>query len=451
MILYPPRALGRGFAWAAIALALAGCATTTRPLMPTPELYAGPQAKPLFTDRSVERRSPALDLLFITDRAPATDSNDGLPYTAQRSHSIAFGSTEVEFGDGVTWDELVKESTTANATRAVQLQLGPTRELGRFPLIPYELRIVGGGISRAPTVLEVHEKARRELQAVIVQRLALAHRKEVVLFVHGYHNSFRDAALTMGELCHFLGREFVCGIFTWPAGGTRGLLFGYNVDRESGEYAVEDLVKTIRIIADTPGVEKLHILAHSRGADVVATAVSELAVESYVLGQGVGYRFKLGNIVLLAPDIDADVALSKIFKVFSDPELPFAGQVRPGAILERTPGFNVTVYVSNDDKALAASSWLFGSIVRLGRVDSAILSEHDIERLRALNAIDVIQVRGTTDFFGHGYFISNPEVSSDIIAMLRYGLRPNEPGRPLEEIVRPFWRVRPVDETGAMQ
>jgi len=28
-----------------------------------------------------------------------------------------------------------------------------------------------------------------------------------------------------------------------------------------------------------------------------------------------------------------------------------------------------------------------------------------------------------------------------MIAMLRYGLRPGEPGRPLEQIEGPFWRV----------
>jgi esterase/lipase superfamily enzyme len=55
-----------------------------------------------------------------------------------------------------------------------------------------------------------------------------------VLFVHGYANTFQDASFTMGELCHFLGREFVCAIFTWPAGGKRGLFFGYNVDSRVG-------------------------------------------------------------------------------------------------------------------------------------------------------------------------------------------------------------------------
>ena len=28
-----------------------------------------------------------------------------------------------------------------------------------------------------------------------------------------------------------------------------------------------------------------------------------------------------------------------------------------------------------------------------------------------------------------------------MIAMLRYGLRPNDPGRPLEQIAGPFWMV----------
>jgi esterase/lipase superfamily enzyme len=115
--------------------------------------------------------------------------------------------------------------------------------------------------------------------------------------------------------------------------------------------------------------------------------------------------------------------------------------------VQDSPEFKVTIYVSPDDKALATSGWLFGSIARLGRVDAAMLTPHQIEKLRTWGAADVIQVRGRTDFFGHSYFVSNPEVSADIIAMLRYGLKPNEPGRPLEEIVKPFWRV-PREEAG---
>jgi esterase/lipase superfamily enzyme len=273
-------------------------------------------------------------------------------------------------------------------------------------------------------------------------------RKEVVLYVHGYHNTFVDAAVTMGELCHFLGREFVCGIFTWPAGGRRGILFGYNVDYESSVYATEHLRKAIRTIAQTPGVERIHLIAHSRGTDVLVTALSDLNYEAYMQQSSLARRYKVGNIVLMAPDIDLDVFSAKLFKALSDPDMPYGPAPNPRMVIERTPGFHITIYVSPDDKALAASSWLFGSLARLGRFDKATLTPAQIEQLRKTGVFDVIQVRGTGDFFGHSYFTSNPRASADLIAMLRYGLRPNEPGRPLEEIERPFWRL-PTAAEGA--
>jgi esterase/lipase superfamily enzyme len=427
-----------GIAIGAIAFVLTGCATN-HALMPTPALYTGANAKLLFTDSSIGSQAPALDLLFITDRAPAEQPDD-LPYTADRSRSMAFGSAMVQFGENVTWDELIKESTAAQRANPLHLKLRPTTEVGRFPAIPYEVAVAPDGIRRMPAVVEAYEKAKQQLQAEIARRLAIAHRKEVVLFVHGYNTSFESAALTMGELCHFLGREFVCGIFTWPAGGHRGILFGYDVDRESAEYAVEDLVKVIRIVGRTPGVERVHLIAHSRGADIPATALAQLSAEAYMLRSSPDREFHIANVVLVAPDLDGDVAITKIFKVFSDPDLPFGEKAEPGALLPPAPGLRVTLYVSPDDKAIATASWLFGSIARLGRIDAAMLTP-EITAIGMLRAVDIIQVRGTTDFFGHSYFISNPRVSADIVAMLRYDLQPNEPGRPLEQIAGPFWRV----------
>ena len=424
---------------AVLALVLTGCATN-RAMMPTPVLYTGANAKPLFTELSIESRQPRLDLLFITDRAPAEQPDD-LPYTAERSRSMAFGSAMIQFGENVTWEELIKESTATQRVNPLPLKLGPTTELGRFPAIPYEVVVAPDGIRRVPAVIEAYEKAKQQLQAEIARRLAIAHRKEVVLFVHGYNTSFERAALTMGELCHFLGRDFVCGIFTWPAGGHRGILFGYDVDRESAEYAVEDLVKVIRIVGRTPGVERVHLIAHSRGTDTVATALAQLSAEAYMLRSAPDREFHIANVVLVAPDLDGDVAITKIFKVFSDPDLPFGEKAEPDALVPPAPGLRVSLYVSPDDKAIATASWLFGSIARLGRIDAEMFTPAQITAIGMLRAVDIIQVRGTTDFFGHGYFVSNPRVSADIVAMLRYDLQPNEPGRPLEQIAGPFWRV----------
>ena len=390
-------------------------------------------------------RSPrprASDAVPINIRAAAAAlAAAALPYTSDRSRSMAFGSVSVEIGQSVAWPTLVEMSTASQRDRPLDLRLGATTELGRFPPIPYEVDVTPGGIMRSAAVMDVHERAAAGLQAEVARRIAAAPRKEVVLFVHGYANTFQDAAFSMADLCHFLGREFVCGIFSWPAGGSRGLMAGYNVDRESGEFAVQHLKQTIRLIAESAGVERIHLMAHSRGTDVLASALREINIEAYAAGSSIGERFKIKNIVLLAPDIDADVAAAKIFGVVSDPDLAHGAAPNPRGVF-RSPGVHITSYVSRSDKALTLSQYLFGSLVRFGRLDMTLLTKEQAARaVRLAYLVDFIQVEGTPGFLGHSYFTSDPAVSSDLIAMIRYGLAPGAPGRPLEEIQRPFWRI----------
>ena len=424
---------------AAIAL-FTGCATNY-PLMPTPTVYVGQQAKPLFADIPADSQKASVDLLYITNRAPGTEAAKTLPYSAERSHSMAFGTVTIEFGEGVPWNTLVAQSTVSERSVPLDLRLGPTTELGRFPAISYGVEATPAGLVRTPAAIGAHEKAAAALQAEVARRLAAAPRKEVVLFVHGYANTFQDASFTMGELCHFLGREFVCAIFTWPAGGSRGLFFGYNVDRESGEFAVFHLKQAIRIIADTPGVERMHLLAHSRGTDVLVTALRELEIEAYISGRLLDSRFKVRNIVLMSPDLDLDVAIAKLFSIESDPDLPYRNAPNPRFVFPH-PTLRLTVYMSEGDKALSLAEFLMGSLRRMGRVKESMLDKEDLDKSRAIAGwATFIEVTETTGFIGHSYFVSDPAVSSDLVALIRYGLEPGDPGRPLEEISRPFWKI----------
>ena len=441
----PSILLGMMQALAAILAAIVlstGCAHTY-PLMPTPTVYVGQQAKPLFADIPADSQKTSVDLLYITNRAPGTGATKTLPYSAERSHSMAFGTVTIEFGEGVPWNTLVAQSTLSKRSVPLDLKLGPTTELGRFPPITYGLEVTSAGLVRTPAAVDAHEKAAAALQAEVARRLAAAPRKEVVLYVHGYANTFQDASFTMGELCHFLGREFVCAIFTWPAGGSRGLFFGYNVDRESGEFAVFHLKQAIRIIADTPGVERVHLLAHSRGTDVLVTALRELEIEAYINGLLLDSRFKVRNIVLMSPDLDFDVAIAKLFSIESDVDLPSGKAPNPRFVFPH-PELRLTIYVSEGDKALGVSEYLMGSLRRLGRVQQSILSKEDLDKSRAIVGFAAfIEVTDTFGFIGHSYFVSDPAVSSDLVALIRYGLEPGAPGRPLEEISKPFWKISP--------
>ena len=61
-------------------------------------------------------------------------------------------------------------------------------------------------------------------------------------------------------------------------------------------------------------------------------------MEAYALKSSPAREFHLGNVVLVAPDLDGDVAVTKIFKVFSDPDLPFGGEAEPGTTIPPSPG-----------------------------------------------------------------------------------------------------------------
>ena len=421
--------------WAALGIAagLMGTALSQRllarrrPQAPTPALFAAPQNRPMVDSAEPVHTPDDLDLLYVTDRAPITDpQTNALSYGSERSRTMSFGSIEI------------RVEPDSNGAMG-EMKLGAITEIGRFPEVPYPAKITSAGYIRAPDVVAAHEQAVASLQREIRRRLAKTDRKEVVVFIHGYNNTFNDAANATGSICRLLGPDFVCLALTWPAGGSRGAFMGYNVDRESGEFAVADMRKAIRAIGQTDGVRGVHIIAHSRGTDVLASAFQQLSAEAYVSRFSITENLKVRNIVLFAPDIDIDVAATKIFDVFSDPDAPYGANKAPNAAI-RQGSFHLTIYSSPGDQALSLSSSIFGSRLRLGQLD---LSGQEAKALRADpgHLVDLIEVDENTGAFGHGYFLSNPAVGSDLVALIRDRLKPGDPGRPLVEIHKPFWRI----------
>ena len=147
----------------------------------------------------------------------------------------------------------------------------------------------------------------------------------------------------------------------------------------------------------------------------------------------------------MAPDMDADVSAAKVFGIVSDPDLPYGAAPNPRGAFPPVD-MKLTVYVSFGDKALTLSQFLFGSLMRVGRIDIKMLTKEQAAKVsRAAYIATFIEVPVTPGFLGHSYFVSDPAVSADLIALIRYGLAPNEPGRPLEEIQPPFWRIGPSE------
>ena len=110
----------------------------------------------------------------------------------------------------------------------------------------------------------------------------------------------------------------------------------------------------------------------------------------------------------------------------------------------------VTIYTSSDDKAIRLSKVLFSSVARLGNLvtqtnnvdNSNNSSALMMQQLLMANNLSIIEMQGKSDKVGHSYFQDNPAVSSDLMMILRYGVKPGkENGRPLKPVDTNMWII----------
>ena len=415
----------------AMGLLLWGC-SGARLMMPTPNVYLNDELE-FFQDLAPELKSTQVKLFYMTDRKPEKDNKGTLRYGYGRSSSLAFGTTVVDLGRDMTWEELLQASRTQKRSKPVKLSLLDVTELIRGPDTPVPYALIDGKVVEQPALLAQREEAIQAIRHLLVQQLARTPRKEVFIYIHGYHNNFDKAAFAMAELWHFLGRIGVPIVYTWPSGYPG--LFGYTYDRESSEFTIYHLREVLDFIAGFPEVEKIHVIAHSRGADAAVAALRELTIGSRKAGIDPKHKFKVHNFVLAAPDIDVNVAEQR---------------VSGDKIILSVNRF--TIYTSPEDGAIGAANRFFRS--PRGRIGT-FGPEHATKNNRAMmefgpSNFAIVDFPGTYDAkgrkgdrFGHGYFRNAPAVSSDLVLMLRDDLDPGSHGRPLEHVDLDFWRIPP--------
>jgi len=413
----------------ALLLVLTGC-SSARVMMPTPNVYLDTE-RDFFAGIHRELQSTEVPLFYVTDRAPEQDQEGNLRYGYERSASMAIGTAVVDLGVDLTWEDLLEASRTQHRLAPVKLELREVTEIGRGPNVPLPYREVDGRIVEEPGLVAQRAEAREAFRRVLGRQLELTPRKEVFVFVHGYNNTFEDAVFAMAELWHFLGRIGVPLVYTWPAGHPG--LFGYTYDRESSEFTVYHLRRILDLLASYPEVEKIHLIAHSRGTDVAVAAVRELTIAARAAEISPREKYKIHNFVLAAPDLDLQVATQRIV----GDKLPLSAH-------------RMTIYTSPEDKAISAAAMLFasprgrlgtfGKEELAGEVKTAV--EYSTANLAFVNFTTAGGAIGSIgDSYGHSYFRDAPSVASDLVLMLRDDLDPGTPGRPLERLGHHFWRV----------
>jgi esterase/lipase superfamily enzyme len=204
-------------------------------------------------------------------------------------------------------------------------------------------------------------------------------KRRLLVFVHGFNNTYSDAVYRFAQISHDAGINATPVLFTWPS---RASVFDYVYDKESTNYSRFALEEMLREAARSPYVGEVTILAHSMGSWLATEALRGIALRDK------GISAKIRNVVLASPDIDVDVFRRQIIEM---------GPKRP----------HFTIFSSRNDRALALSRWLSGDVERVGTADMRPYTA-ELATL-GISIIDTSDVKAG-DSLAHNTFADSPEM-----------------------------------------
>lgn len=209
---------------------------------------------------------------------------------------------------------------------------------------------------------------------------------DAFVFVHGYNNGFKEAALRTAQLAKDIHLPITPIMFSWSSNGT---VADYASDEDKVQLAVPAFEDFLKRIAREGNFKKIHLIAHSMGNRLISYALEALAHDSTDL--------KLDQIIMAAPDVYTDLFQVRFAK----------------ALIQKA--HHVTVYSARNDWALAVSKHIHHNL-RLGEL-GVPPPKYVFEN------VDVIDAGNQkTDFIGHDRFARSATIISDMDDILRNDL-----------------------------
>jgi len=366
---------------------LGGCDSgdVARPMMPAPIIMQ--DARLDFTRWvAPENRSTDVRVLYATPRAPAPA---GAPehYLRSPGDTVRLGLAQVQLGEpGWSFADLVESDRTSRIDTPRPVRVTSVEPFGEM----------GGEADRA-------------FIAAIDRQVETSRTGEAVIYVPGYRVTFNQVITLMGAWAHYLGRSSAVVAFSWPTGTQ---MWNYLTDCRRARAYIPDIERLVAMIAERSQARRLNLIAFSCGSPLLAEALVRLRNRHPEdNSEQLQRRYRIGNAIFVAADIDLTTFVRSHLPALTD-------------VAVRTE-----VYVSENDLALKVASLLAGGS-RLGRARLQELTRADLETLASnerLVGIDVAGVYGAHELGGmrgHGYWVANQRISTDVLLSMVYPFNP---------------------------
>eukprot|EP01133_Synstelium_polycarpum_P019365 gene19365-23183_t len=273
-----------------------------------------------------------------------------------------------------------------NYDGSVQVSIPDKRAPGELPVPPWYAILAGDDAQKYVLIQGVTRLSRAEFLATVQARIRAApERHAAFIYIHGYSNSFDDAARRTAQMAVDLDIGALPVFYSWPSKGT---FAGYEFDENSAEWTQAHLQAFLADFAEHSSATDIYIIAHSMGNRPMTVALANLLEKR----PGLLPLFK--QVVLAAPDINADVFRDQIAPPLRQPQAP------------RHPAMR--------------ASYNFADWDRIGDIRGPVVG---IPGMELVDASAVIM-----NFMGHDYFASNRVLLTDIATMIKTGQRARNRG-----------------------
>ncbi|HEV7357009.1 MAG TPA: alpha/beta hydrolase [Steroidobacteraceae bacterium] len=226
----------------------------------------------------------------------------------------------------------------------------------------------------------------REFTRALHQQISESRFKDVFIFVHGFNNTFEEAARRAAQMAYDLDFDGTPMLYSWPS---QGSATAYAIDEAAVGISGRRLSDFLETVVAQSGAQRIHLIAHSMGNRALIEAL-----QTYLAKRAPDNRQHIfGQIVFTAPDVDRDY--------FTDAIQSLSGAAE-----------RITLYASDNDYALRSSQFLHGA-PRAGTAGDIIL------KLAGVDSIDMSSV--PADSLGHSYFAANSGAIYDMFRLLWRG------------------------------
>ncbi|MEP6546554.1 MAG: alpha/beta hydrolase [Gammaproteobacteria bacterium] len=306
-------------------------------------------------------------VFYGTNRAPSGNTKPALYYGKDRG-DLQYGYLNVTIPQVHKEAELETQPRWAEYTLAVD----PATMRRRYVLLD-----------------QVMPLAKDDFVRRLRQQVKDSPSKDLFIFVHGFNNTFEDAARRAAQMAYDLDFDGTPLLYSWPS---QGSATAYAVDEAAVGISGRKMADFLDTVVGQSGAERIHLLAHSMGNRALIEAM-----QTYLARRAPEQRQHIfGQVVFTAPDVDRDYFVDAIESLRGSAE-------------------RVTLYASGNDYALRSSQFLHGA-PRAGTAGDFII------RLAGLDTIDMSAV--PADALGHSYFAANSGAIFDIFRLLWRGDAP---------------------------